>query len=126
MNAFSPPVQALNLQLLQLGQDFICSSTLPDSRVQLRFLGPFQGLTVVWEMQLATLAACLQLAGNDAAFPCPFIEIAEGIEGVHPIAVGLDLAAIDEPVIRKTIIMVRNYKRLKIGRIEFCPSGVDN
>lgn len=120
MNAISPPVQALNLQLQQLGQDFICTTTLPDSRVQLRFLGPFRGQTVVWEMQLGTLADWRRQAGSAVA--CPFIEIAEGIEGVHPIAVGLDLAAIDEPVIRKTIIMVRNYKRLKIGRIEFCPS----
>ena len=126
MNALSPPAQTLNLQLQQLGRDFICRTPLPDSRVQLRFLGPFQGRTVVWDMQLATLAACRQLASNDAAFPCPFIEIAEGIEGVHPIAVGLDLAVIDEQVIRKTIIMVRNYKRLKIGKIEFCPAVADN
>ena len=33
--------------------------------------------------------------------------------------VGLDLKTIDEAVINKTIIMIRNYKRLRIGRNEF-------
>jgi hypothetical protein len=125
MAALTPPAQALNLQLAQLGRDFICTTPLPASRVQLRFLGPFQGQTVVWDMQLGTLADCRQTR-SASAVPCPFIEIAEGTQGVHPIAVGLELAIIDEPVIRKTIIMVRNYKRLKIGKIEFCPAVADN
>ncbi len=122
MGALTPSAQALDLQLAQLGQEFICATPLPDSRVQLRFLGPFQGQTVVWDMQLRTLADCRQSAGENSSIPCPFIEIAAGAQGMHPITVALDLPSIDEPVIRKTIIMVRNYKLLKIGRIEFCPS----
>lgn len=126
MSALTAPAQALEQQLKQLARDFICSTPLPDSRVQLRFLGPFQGQTVVWNMQLGILSHYRQQAGSASACPCPFIEIAQGNEGVYAIAVGLDLAAIDEPVIRKTIIMVRNYKRLKIGCIEFCPAVADN
>lgn len=121
MVILAPQVRALEMQLAGFDHDFICLTPLPAARVMLRFLGPFQGQTVVWEMRLTTLADCRQSAGENDAFPCPFIEIAKGKEGVHPITVALDLPIIDEPVIRKTMIMVRNYKRLKIGRIEFCP-----
>lgn len=121
MVAFTPLAQALDSQLSQLGRDFICTASLPAASVQLRFLGPFRGDTVVWEMRLGTLADWRNTAGNQSSMPCPFIEITEGVEGIFPIKVGLDLVVIDEPVIRKTIIMVRNYKRLVIGKIEFCP-----
>ena len=38
---------------------------------------------------------------------------------VYQLNVGLDLPIIDEPVIKKTIIMIRNYKLLAVGKIEF-------
>lgn len=121
MFTLSGQVQALDIQLAQLGRDFICTSQPPANRLQVRFIGPFQGRQVVWDMQLGTLLEHRLQAHSDSTFPCPFIEIEEGSEGVFPIKVGLDLAVIDEPVIKKTIIMVRNYKRLVIGKIEFCP-----
>ena len=77
-------------------------------------------------MTLGTLAHYRQAetdvdsAAAQALFRCPFIEIDEGVDGVYQIRVGLDLAIIDDPVIKKTIIMIRNYKRLVIGKIEFC------
>lgn len=73
-------------------------------------------------MRLGTLTDWRNAAGSQSAIPCPFIEIAAGTEGVYPVAVGFDLSHIDEPVIRKTIIMVRNYQRLEIGTIKFCPN----
>lgn len=94
-------VQALDIQLAQLGRDFICTSPLPANRVQLRFAGPFQGSQVVWDMQLVTLLELRLQAHSDSTFPCPFIEIGDETEGVFPIKVGLDLALIDEPVIKK-------------------------
>lgn len=76
-------------------------------------------------MTLATLAHYRRAetdsvsAAAHANFTCQFIEIKEGVEGVYQIRVGLDLAEIDDAVIKKTIIMIRNYKRLVIGKIEF-------
>ena len=45
------------------------------------------------------------------------VEAAPG--GALALTVGLNLAVIDEPAIRKTLIMVRNYKRLGFGRHEW-------
>ena len=120
----SPQVEALRTRLAKLGNDYICSNRLPGTTATVSFLGQFQGQTVVWEMRLATLAHC-QLAEDDAVstsvqqrYTCPFIEVKEGVEGVYQLRVGLALAVIDEPAIKKTIIMIRNYKRLAIGKIE--------
>ena len=59
------------------------------------------------------------LGTSSRSLMCPFIEIIEADEGIYSLNVGLDLKTIDEAVIKKTIIMIRNYKRLRIGRIEF-------
>ncbi len=128
MNAISPKVEEFKFQLEKQGRDFICHSRLPSASV-VAFVGVFQGQTVLWNMTLATLAHYRQVSAIDAPhikqeiYRCPFIEIRDGVEGVYPIAVGLDLAMIDEPAIRKSIIMIRNYKRLLIGKIEFCASN---
>lgn len=107
----------LRARLQQAGRDFICATPLPAPVASVSFLGPFLGEEVAWQMTLTTLAA----ARRHAPTPCPFIEIAPGVAGVHAITVGLDLPFIDEPAIRKSIIMVRKYKRLAVGRLEFCP-----
>ncbi|MFA6904470.1 MAG: hypothetical protein WC236_15450 [Gallionellaceae bacterium] len=109
----------------KLDSDFICCTSLPCLSASVLFLGPFQGQTVLWQMNLATLAHFRLSASNNSS-PLspelifrPFIEIQGGDRGVMQLAVGLELEAIDEPVIKKTIIMMRNYKRLALGRIEF-------
>lgn len=114
-----PAVDDLRARLQQAGRDFFCDTPLPSAVAAVRFHGTFQGEEVVWQMTLTTLAAARQ----HAPAPCPFIEIAPGEAGVHAITVGLELTSIDEPAIRKSIIMVRKYKRLTIGRLEFCPGG---
>lgn len=117
--------EALKSQLQKQGCDYICTTLLPDTSASVSFLGPFQGQTVVWNMKLATLAH-YRLAEADIVstteprfFICPFIDIKEEAGGAYQLNVGLDLAVIDDPVIKKTIIMLRNYKRLVIGKIEF-------
>lgn len=129
MNNDLPQVEAFRAQLDKLGSDYICNTSLPDSIASVLFLGNFQGEIVLWNMTVATLAH-YRLHESQSIAPaqksilnCPFIEIIEGTEGVFPLRVGLDLAEIDEPVIKKTIIMIRNYKRLVIGTIQF---GVSN
>lgn len=113
--------EALQRQLEHLQRDFICNTSLPAASVSVQFQGNFLGERVVWDMTLATLASHRDSLAAPASLPCPFIQIDAGVNGVYPILVGLDLPCIDEPAIRKTIIMVRNYKRLRIGTIEFCP-----
>lgn len=121
-----PLVEAFKIQQLMLGGDYICSTRLPAAIASVSFLGQFHGQTVLWNMTLATLLhyrSCVDyeiFTKEQEIFKCPFIEIKEGVEGVYQIRVGLDLGVIDAPVIKKSIIMIRNYKRLAIGRIDFC------
>lgn len=100
--------------------DFNCHTTLPAKMVTVTFRGLFQGRTVTWEMSLGTLEHFRTIAAHAEEHRCPFIEISEGLGECHQLKVGLELELIDEPVIRKTIIMIRNYKRLATGKLEFC------
>jgi hypothetical protein len=125
MRTAFPQADKVRAQLEQLGSDFICTSCLPDTSASVLFLGQFQGHTVAWNMTVATLVY-YRLAEADVIatteprrFVRPFIDIEAERDGVYQLNVGLDLPVIDEAVIKKTLIMIRNYKRLVIGRIEF-------
>jgi hypothetical protein len=130
MNNDLPQVEAFRAQLDKLGSDYICNTPLPESYASVLFLGPFQVNAVVWNMTVATLVHYRLLETQSIAaaqrrhFDRPFIEIMQGAEGVFPLRVGLDLAVIDEAVIKKTIIMIRNYKRLAIGQIQFGATNI--
>ncbi len=120
-----PHIETFRNRLQQLGADFVCTTTLPATSVSLSFLGQFQGHTVLWNMTLATLQYFRTNEIRNISdtitgkYARPFIEIGDENEGVYNILVGLELELVDEPVIKKTIIMIRNYKRLALGRIEF-------
>lgn len=126
MSIDSAQVEAFRIQLQKLGSDYVCISPLPCLFASVSFLGPFRQKTVLWHMNLTTLLHLRSSDTNEISssvaglFSRPFIEIIEeGNEGVMQLKIGLDLEVIDEPVIKKTIIMIRNYKRLALGRIEF-------
>ena len=93
---------------------------LPAQRVRLRFSGIWAGREVVWDAVFVTLRA-LAAAGEPAGRR--FIEIDPGRAeaGTPRLRVGLDLPVIDLPAVRKAVIMVRNYRRLRPGRMEFGP-----
>lgn len=118
-------VELLKAQLQKLGTDFICATPLPAISAGVMFLGPFQGKVVVWNMTLTSLGQLKKIADDVTEIsslqsPCqPFIEIAKGNDDVFPLQVVLDVAAIDEATIKKSIIMIRNYKRLAVGRMAF-------
>lgn len=88
------------------------------AHLRLRFSGPFEGKNVTWDATFATLESLrAEYAPN---YPLRnFIDI--GDENTHGITltVGLDVACIDIPTIRKVMMMVRQYKRLSRGRHEF-------
>ena len=123
-------VALLKAQLQKLGADFICATPLPATSTSVMFLGPFQGKVVVWNMALSTLEHLKKIAAEmteTSRDPLPrqsFIEIAAGKDDVFPLQIVLDVAAIDEAVIKKSIIMMRNYKRLAVGRIDFGNVGI--
>jgi hypothetical protein len=82
----------------------------PD-RVVVAFRGPFLGQDTLWK---ATLLTIPRTATGSA-----YIEIGELTPEGRALTVGLDLPAIDEPVILRTIVMIRQYKRLRGGRHDF-------
>lgn len=115
-------VAALTSLLAQTGSDYLCASALPDTAVFVQFLGPFQNRMVAWDATLYTLTRYYQDHPAESAStlqfcsPRPFIEITPSADASFLLKVALDLNIIDEPVIKKTIIMIRNYKRLRLGR----------
>jgi hypothetical protein len=85
----------------------------------LRFSGPYQGKLVIWDAYLQTLAYYVRNRAPADPLARQFIEVGdEGPQG-RLIRIGLNLPKIDEPVVLKTLIMVRQYKRLALGRHEF-------
>ena len=118
-------VELFKARLQESDNDFICATPLPATSATILFLGPFQGNVILWNMTLSTRQYLTKTEDKEEAIRKPeissqsFIEIAIGKEGVYPLLVGLDVAVIDSAVIKKVIIMMHNYKRLAIGRIEF-------
>lgn len=88
--------------------------------LRLRFEGRFEGRQVTW---LATLLALAESQPTDPTGQpvTNYIEIGEGRDTV-PITVGLQVERIDPPTVRKAMIMIRRYKRLRRGRHEYGPS----
>jgi hypothetical protein len=78
--------------------------------VRLRFQGTLRGEPVRWDATFMTLAR--------AGAPRSFIEVGDAAE-LRSLTVALPVAAMDLPAIRKTVVMVRNWKRLAPGRHEF-------
>jgi hypothetical protein len=95
----------------------------PPQPGQARFLfsGVFQNQNIVWDATLLTLAH-FHAAQPQSAQPVvrsAFLEIGGETARGRAIRVALDIPRIDEPAILRTIIMVRNYKRLHPGRHDF-------
>lgn len=91
----------------------------PDGRtLRLRFEGRLEGRPVTW---LATLHALAQSQSADATRQgaANYIEIGEAGCDTVPITVGLQVERIDLPTVRKAMIMIRRYKRLRPGRHEY-------
>jgi hypothetical protein len=90
-----------------------------------RFAGRFYGRPVRWDAEILTLnerRRRLQAAGEVSGGELTlrqFIEIGEETAEGRRLTVGLNLPAIDEPAVRKTMVMIRNYKRLRCGRHDY-------
>lgn len=90
------------------------------ARVRFTFIGRFNNAELLWDATLTALA----YPTHDGGLPArcerrQYIEISAMTSHGRAIAIGLEIPYIDEVVIKRTIIMVRQYKRLRLGRHEF-------
>ncbi len=94
----------------------------PDSgQAHFTFTGRFQNREIVWDARLFTLSRyhAGQPASSQPVVRSAFLEIGEATPHGRGIRIALDIAGIDEAAILRSIIMIRNYKRLHAGRHEF-------
>lgn len=102
--------------LAQRGADYALLSPLPDTQAHAHFIGRFEGREVLWDMQLFTLARYEQARGKiSEAVLHGLMRIAPVSEHVYQLEVALNVPLLDEPVLKKTIVMMRNYKQLRLG-----------
>lgn len=85
------------------------------------FTGPFDGEEIVWDATLLTLDAYrrAQPAQAQSGQHHSSIEIAAPTTNGRAVRIVLDIPLIDQAVILRAIIMMRQYKRLRVGRHEF-------
>lgn len=102
----------------QHGIQFVLLEPLAPERARFRFTGPFEGHEVTWDTTLLTLAAA-------PAARRAFIDIGDETGNGRALTIALDIPAVDEPAILRTIVMIRQYKRLRAGRHEFGAPRID-
>jgi hypothetical protein len=86
-----------------------------------RFTGEFAEKSLIWDAHLYTLAYYFNtvVESSQPHRARQFIDVGELTPSGRCIHIGLNLPEIDEPAIIKTMIMVRQYKRLASGRYEY-------
>ncbi len=97
-------------------------SPRPAPCVHLRFTGPFEQKIIIWDAQIATLAYYLSEHKNlnmDCKTLRPFINVGNHSEPGRYLQIGLNVTTIDDATIIKSMIMIRQYKRLQVGRYEY-------
>jgi len=95
------------------------------------FDGGFEGQTVSWRAEIQTLERIYRSTLAERSLPPgsplelqQFIEIPQPPRHGVPAAIhiALDVARIDHPTLLKAVVMVRQYKRLKLGRHNYGPA----
>jgi hypothetical protein len=112
-------LEQLRAALAASDGDYVVLSALPDTKAHAQFIGTFQGREVLWDMHLYTLARHEQERGGVPTAPDFSLRGLMIIEPDTPDAyrleVALNVPVIDETVVRKTIVMMRNYRALGLG-----------
>lgn len=107
--------------------DYTILSPVPKSEVHVRLAGMGRNHSSEWDLHIYTLAAfylqCersrdLQLAPDNAR---QIIHVVDDAAGRRSVSVALAVSVIDATVVRNTVIMVRNYKRLAPGLHQWGP-----
>lgn len=93
---------------------------LTATQARFSFAGRFQNQEIVWDATLLTLTQYhAEQPAAASVERSAFMEIGDTKEQGRSIRVALDIMQVDEPAILRTIIMIRQYKRLHAGRHEF-------
>ena len=100
-------LQALAGELQRSGEEYRLCEPPGETEARFECIGRFQAAPVIWEVRLLARGA-----GEREQF----IDIGPARGERRPVTVALALARIDPPAILKTVIMLRNYKRLREGR----------
>jgi hypothetical protein len=112
-------LERLRSTLATMASDYVLLSPLPDTKARTRFIGRFEGRDVIWDMMLYTLARHEQERGKvptASNFSLRGLMIvAPESEETYRLEVALNLPLIDEPAVKKTIVMMRNYRQLRLG-----------
>jgi hypothetical protein len=95
--------------------EYLAYSPVGEAEVRVAFADTFEARPVVW-------CATIRCLPEDSDNQQQYIEV-QVDDPLHPtVRVGLPLPMINEPVILKTIKMIRQYKNLRRGRHEFLGS----
>lgn len=105
MNSASPGYPR---DIEQHGIRYTLLEPLRPDRARFSFSGPFENREILWDATLVALAV-----GRS------YIEIGAKTVGGRAVHVGLAIPAIDPAAVLRTIVMLRQYKRLRTGRHEF-------
>lgn len=95
---------------------------LNEDEARFWFLGPFEGQEIVWDAHLMTLEHYVRQGCESGRYQAgktvhlqQFIEISEQAIEPLPILIVHDIPHVDAGRVLKTVIMIRNYKRLHRG-----------
>jgi len=100
-------------QLEKAGVDYLMLEPLQPDSAHFCFTGFYQGREIIWNTELIPLKKTNQSRQS--------FEVGEEVNAEIPLKIILDLPCITEPDVLKSIIMIRNYKRLHAGRHEWSP-----
>lgn len=110
-------LQSLHAILKEHKCPYLLSGDIPSNKVYIQFEGKLDGKSVVWNACIRTIEE-YALSHEVSEDPRQFIDIS--IENdVYKLEIGLNIELIDAATIERTIIMIRNYKRLQPGRHEY-------
>lgn len=109
--------------------EYTALSPLGSQTAHIRFAGRFHDRDVMWDTHLITLEECYRQAvsagrmtENQPVTLVQFIEIEKKSPDEMLLKIGIDVPVIDAPTVFKSMIMIHNYKRLRLGRHEYGPS----
>ncbi len=82
---------------------------LPAKQVRLQLTGTFAGEPIIWDANVEAL-------GTNAK---SYLDVQDATAGRGTIQVGLPVEIIDAPTLHKSVIMIRQYRALRLGRHQF-------
>jgi len=109
-------------ELTSLDTDFTQLAPFHEHHQHVLFVGPFCEQETIWDAHIYTLPYYHRAVKNisTSRINCrAFLDVGDINEHGRKIEIGLHLPYLDVPSLQKTMIMVRQYKRLTLGRYEY-------